>query len=140
MTDLLVPVDFSPTAGVALRYAARLAPRLNLQLRVLHVFDTLQDISHSVSDKARSNRRAQLEADLEAFTRTHAGQPAPVEVVEGDPAQTVLWRSTSEQTGLIVMGGVGAGAGAHPPGIFGGVARQVATRGGCPVMLLPKGY
>jgi nucleotide-binding universal stress UspA family protein len=38
------------------------------------------------------------------------------------------------------MGGVGAGAGIHPPGLYGSVATPVALRGNCPVILIPKAY
>ncbi len=141
MPNLLVPVDFSPTSAAALRYARHLASALDLDLRVLHVLDTLHDLRHSVSDAARGREISRLEEDLDDFARDCVGHGVTTEVTTGTPAQVVLWESTDEATELIVMGGVGVGAdGNHPPGIFGGVARQLATRGGCPVIFIPKGY
>ncbi|MCP9234581.1 universal stress protein [Lewinella sp. JB7] len=153
MKNIIVPVDFSDTSAAAVRFGTYLAEVMDLNLRIVHVFDTMISTSQTISSRARAQEQTRLANRLEEFARHHVEPvlatfqgrlntlPAiRTAAVEGTAAQTILWQSTDDDTALIVMGGVGAGAGLHPPGIFGEVARHVAQRGGCPVLLIPKDY
>ncbi|WP_170067540.1 universal stress protein [Neolewinella xylanilytica] len=151
MQQIIVPVDFSDTSAAALRFATYLAEVMDLDLRVVHVFDSLVSVAQTLRPETREKERNRLESELTAFARKHT-EPVlatfqgnldslPVlraTAVEGLPAATLLGISEREETALIVMGGVGSGQGLRPPGIFGSVARNLATRGGCPVLLIPK--
>ncbi len=153
MQKIIVPVDFSDTAAAALRFGTYLAETMNMDLTVIHVFDTMLSTSQTISSRAREMEQARLGEQLKQFAQrnvepvlaTFQGRLDTLPVVrtvalEGVAAQTILWQSAQDEVGLIVVGGVGAGAGLHPPGIFGGVARTVALKGACPVILIPKEY
>ncbi|MGB3798986.1 MAG: universal stress protein, partial [Lewinella sp.] len=90
---------------------------------------------------------------LQVFSQLHVspvlatfpGRTEEVPVVrttvrEGRAAQTILWQSALDDIALVVLGGVGAGAGKQAPGLFGGVARTLALQGACPVILIPRDY
>ncbi len=153
MKRILVPVDFSDTSAAAVRFGTYLAETMKLDLTLLHVFDPLLSTSQTISTRARENERQRLEVQLTALAHQHVepvlaafrgraeGIPAvTTAALEGTAAQTILWQSTEDDVALIVLGGVGAGAGSHAPGLFGGVARTLALQGACPVILIPKDY
>ncbi len=153
MKKIIVPVDFSDTAAAAVRFATYLAEVMNLDMTVLHVFDAMLSGSQSISTRAREQEQERLTAELRTFVHRNADPvlatfqgridtlPAiRILTEEGAAAQRILWETTGEDTALMVMGGVGAGAGLHPPGLFGGVARTVALKGSCPLILIPPDY
>ncbi|WP_116108641.1 universal stress protein [Lewinella sp. IMCC34191] len=153
MTHILVPVDFSATSAAALRFAAYLAEGMDFDLEVIHVFDALVSATQTLSVPVREREQHRLEAELRSFAHKHTDPVMAVyqgrletlpevrcRAVEGVPAATLLGLSERSDTALVVMGGVGSGQGLRPPGIFGSVARNLATRGGCPVILIPSGY
>ena len=153
MQTLLVPVDLSPTSGAALAVATYLASSLDLELQVVHVFDPLQDVAHTLFADERGDEKQRLQRALDDFYQkeTEAVRAAfrgrraslPVvrtEVLEGIPAATITGLSQREGLALVVMGGVGTSAGNRPPGIFGSVAKHVATQSSVPVILLPQTF
>ncbi|MEM9931635.1 MAG: universal stress protein [Bacteroidota bacterium] len=153
MKKIIVPVDFSETAAAALRFGTYLAEVLQLNLEVVHVFDANYSFAQVVSSGALRTAQQQLEEKLVAFTQRHAYPvlatfqgnlevlPAiKTTVLEGFPGPTVQALSSQADVAFIVMGGVGAGAAIVPKTLFGGVAQKVACNGGCPVILIPKGY
>ncbi len=52
VTKILVPIDFSPESGQALRDAAALARETWAQLIALHVIDENLETRHAVLDRA----------------------------------------------------------------------------------------
>ncbi|NJB87682.1 nucleotide-binding universal stress UspA family protein [Lewinella marina] len=153
MKRIVVPVDFSATSAAATRFGTYLAETMKMDLSVVHVFDVRLSTSQTISSRARAAERQRLEDRLSYFTRrnvepvlaTFQGRMDVLPAVktlalEGGAAKQLTELSHAEDVGLIVMGGVGTGAGLQPPGAFGGVARAVALRGGCPVILIPKDY
>ncbi|THH40299.1 universal stress protein [Neolewinella litorea] len=153
MKRIIVPVDFSPTSAAATRFGTHLAETMKMDLTVLHVYDTRLSTSQTISTRAKAREQERMEDQLDKFTRrnvepvlaTFQGRldvlPAVKSMaLEGRAARKILRISKAADVGLIVMGGVGAGAGLHPPGAFGSVASRVALRGGCPVILIPKDY
>lgn len=153
MKKIIVPVDFSDTAAAALRFGTYLAEVMNMDLEVVHVFDANFSFAQAVSTGALRAEQERLTKQLEAFTRKHAYPvlatfqgnldilPAvKTTVVEGYPGPTVQLLSAQDDVALMVMGGVGAGDEVNPKTLFGGVAQKVTNGGGCPVILLPRGY
>ena len=153
MQTILVPVDMSPTSAAALGFATYLALSLDMGLRIVHVFDPLEEAAHTLFADERSDEKRRLERELDGFCRratepvlaafrerTRIPPALRTEVVEGLPAATITGLSQREEYALIVMGGVGTGAGTRPPGIFGSVARNVATHSVAPVVLLPATF
>ena len=153
MNRIIVPVDFSDTSAAAVRFGTYLAETMDLDLMVLHVFDLMLSSSQTISARARDREQQRLQQQLETFARrnvepvlaTFQGRldllPAvTTTTLEGKVARTLLDLSSQADTELIIMGGVGAGAGYHAPGLFGSVARRVALRSLSPVILIPKDY
>lgn len=154
MHKIIVPTDFSPTAAAALRYAYFLAKATGLNLEVLHVHD---GYGHSDSPRVK---KGDLEAHMTAqrsideFIRFNlkAEQVVVAEGMEesdvnissreitGTPTNILLAASRQADTRLIVMGGVGSGVVSTVTPFFGSVARTVAQRADCPVLLVPKNY
>jgi nucleotide-binding universal stress UspA family protein len=153
MKNILIPVDFSDTSAAALRFGTYLAEVMDLDLRVVHVFDANFNFAQAVSTAALLAEKEKLEEKLAQFTQTHTYpvlatfqgnlETLPAikkQVFEGFPAQTIRALSAEEETELVVMGGVGAGKKDNPPGLFGGVASGVVLNGSCPAILLPPDY
>ncbi|WP_273445353.1 universal stress protein [Neolewinella agarilytica] len=153
MKNILVPVDFSNTSAAALSFGTYLAKVMDLDLKAVHVFDANFSFAQVVSTGALLAEKEGLTEKLNDFTQAHA---LPVlatfqgnletlptiltEVFEGSPPKMIRRLSERVETELVVMGGMGAGKSDNPPWLFGGVARKIGLRGGCPVILLPPGY
>jgi nucleotide-binding universal stress UspA family protein len=153
MKNVVIPVDFSSTAATAIKFGAFLAKLMECNLRIVHVSDLVLSGEHSLTTPEQKRDEKALEKQLADFTSLNADSvftkneghtgfvpEVILSVVSGIAASQILKLSKDETTSFIVMGGVGAGAGIHPPGMYGSVATPVAMRGGCPVVLIPKGY
>ncbi|NJC25588.1 universal stress protein [Neolewinella antarctica] len=153
MSTLIVAVDFSKTSASAVTFGCYLAETLNLTLEIVHYIDPLRSGDKLFTSNDYELRRNELEPELEAFARKHC-KPAVekatgyarqmtafnISTITGDAARGLLKRTKEPNTALVVLGGVGAGAGAHPPGYYGSVANTVALDGKCPVILIPRDY
>ena len=145
MKKIVVPVDFSHSAATALRFASRLAATTGLGLQVVYVFNSLVPSNRRETPAERAAEQRALQAQLEAFTRKHAGAaaagaPAPESLVaEGIPPNYVHWMSKQEEVVLIVIGGIGVGSAVHKD-IFGDIARTVSRDGGCPLVIIPETF
>lgn len=159
LPSVLVPVDFSPYATEALRYAAGIAERFASSLIVLHVIPH-ETTSQAVSQRlglphvlAPGSASAQAETDMppdvteevvidlreQAYAALQAFLPArlttrPVElrVVVGQPFERIIETAVREQVGLIVLGTHGRTGLAHM--IMGSVAERVVRLAPCPVL------
>lgn len=153
MKSIVIPVDFSETSAVATQFGAYLAVLMNCDLRIVHVSDIVLSGEHSLTTPEQKRDEEKLEEELSVFARDHTypaftanpGRTSFVpkvshSILSGMAAHHILSLSNESTTLLIVMGSVGAGAGIHPPGLYGSVATPVALRGKCPVILIPKGY
>lgn len=153
MRNLVIPIDFSETSITAIKFGTYLAELMRLNLRIVHVSDLVLSGDHSLTTPEQQRDETRLEERLAEFTRANILQDTlsvadskkfvpqvSLSVISGMAASQILSLSKKTTTALIVMGGVGAGAGIHPPGLYGSVATPVALRGACPVMLIPKTY
>lgn len=141
MTKIIVPVDFSASAGTALQFAAKLSRATGMKLLVVYVFNPLITTNLRETEAELAEDRRILREQLEAFTRRHVGKVTPVEVrvADGTPPVYIQWMSKEKDVALIVMGGIGTGSGGHRD-IFGGISRAVSKGGGCPVVLIPENF
>lgn len=158
-TSILVPVDFSAYAAVALRYAADIADRFTASVIVLHVI-AREIRTHTVHQRSGPPTRAipdpliatyapALPAEVEeevvsdlreqAYTALQACVPAqlakrPVElrVLIGHPFERILETAVRDQVALIVLGTHGRTGLAHA--IMGSVAERVVRLAPCPVL------
>lgn len=152
MNKIIVPTDFSPTAAAALRYGYFIAEATGYDLEVIHVHDGYGHVESNDVKKGGMEARMSAQRSIDEFIRftvpaTAAGGPqegADVTIsshaVIGSPTTALLAASREENTRLIVMGGVGSGTVSTVTPFFGSIARTVAERSECPVLLVPKDY
>lgn len=106
---ILCPLDFSELSTAALGYAARLAATCGGDLALVHAqwFDPppyftpahTEDLKRQFQDAAGEIRCA-----IEKLAADAGATAAHIEVVEGDPAATVVRLAEQLDAGLIVMG------------------------------------
>lgn len=147
---ILVPLDGSPLAEVALPHAAAVARRFEASITLIQVV-SITPVATSVSPLAGSGTEAilameALEASEEA-ARDYLGQvakrpelegiPVQVEVARGSPAQEIIRRAHQGDIDLIVMSTHGRSGLVRL--VFGSVADQVLRQAGVPILLIrPK--
>lgn len=151
---ILVPLDGSPTAAMALEHAEALAEKLGSHLVLLRVVHTLEDlapastpslaqaamsqdvVSRTTSAGEHAAARAYLAELTDALSRR--GVAAEALVREGAPAGQIVTTASTAAAGLIVMTAYGAG-GAHTRtqrAVFGGTADEVLRQSRIPVLLI----
>ncbi|NJC25586.1 universal stress protein [Neolewinella antarctica] len=154
MNTIIVPTDFSTTSAAALRYAQGIAEATGIDIEVVHIHD---GTSHSLNN---SIRKGSAEVSLQIHRRINEliasaiQQPCVVDGPEmtpedltvssreivGSPARELIALSKRKGTQLIIMGGVGTGNVSAVTPLFGSIAREVAERAACPVLLIPEDY
>lgn len=117
MVNILVPTDFSPLSKFALKYAIKIADKLDGNITVLHVITMTRAFRISMMERMRSadpDRINSAERDLEKMVKTLSEQykssrPIKFQVVRGAYfPSTLLREARSLRSGLIVMGTRGA--------------------------------
>lgn len=144
MKKILVPVDFSHSAALALGFAARLSGAMQLQLSVIYVFNSMIASNRPDTPAERQDEMKYLREELERFTSEHAQSavsfPPPETIVaEGVPPLHIQYLSLQSDVVLIVMGGVGTDSEGQRD-FFGGIAKVVSRQGGCPIILIPANF
>lgn len=152
MPKIIVPIDFSSTSADALRFGCYLADVTGYDLEAVHAHDGYDGDEAVVIMKGSARIRSRVKERVEKFVATHAdtltftgthGDDSTLpfincrEVVGAAIGQLVRL-SKHEDTALIVMGGVGSGIPSRVTPVFGSVAKGVATRAECPVLLIPS--
>jgi nucleotide-binding universal stress UspA family protein len=119
---ILVPLDDSPEAKVALPYAAALAtPGMEIILLTVVPSATGADAARAGLEAAAQHLRV-------------AGQPVRTEIATGDPAQRIVAMAAEQRAEMIVIASHGRGALGRL--IYGSVADQVARESLVPVMVV----
>lgn len=152
MLKIIVPIDFSGTSADALRFGCYLADVTGYDLEAVHVHDGYDDDKAFVVMKGSARIRSRVRERLEKFVTDHADQMTftgmhddtdglpfvKCREVVGKAIKQLVKLSQREDTAFIVMGGVGSGRPSPVTPVFGSVARGVATRAACPVLLIPQ--
>jgi nucleotide-binding universal stress UspA family protein len=141
ITNILVPVDFSPHAERAFTYAATLAERFGAKLALLYVVDDSfatggwsseiyvpnvpELMQNLIADADR--RLATLKASAAAL-----GLKAETAVIRGRPAHAIVEHAQNGGFDLIVMGTHGRTGMSHV--VMGSVAERVLRKAPCPVL------
>jgi nucleotide-binding universal stress UspA family protein len=141
ITNILVPVDFSPHAEHAFTYAATLAERFGAKLALLYVVDDSfatggwsseiyvpnvpELMQNLIADADR--RLATLKASAAAL-----GLKAETAVIRGRPAHAIVEHAQNGGFDLIVMGTHGRTGMSHV--VIGSVAERVLRKAPCPVL------
>lgn len=127
----LVPIDFSPDADGALRYAITLGVPLHAHLVLLHVRDDGALNPWSYSGGAEAAARASLQNLLQPVEE--AGLTGEVALVHGVPWQEIIDMARQCTATLIVMGTRGRSGLPHL--LLGSVAERVVRHASCPVLV-----
>jgi nucleotide-binding universal stress UspA family protein len=141
ITNILVPVDFSPHAEYAFNYATRIAERFGAKLALLYVVDDSfvtggwsseiyvpnvpELMENLIADADR--RLATLKASAAAL-----GLTAETAVIRGRPAHAIVEHAKNGGFDLIVMGTHGRTGVSHV--VMGSVAERVLRKAPCPVL------
>jgi nucleotide-binding universal stress UspA family protein len=143
ITKILVPVDFSPHAERAFRYAATLAHRLGAELALLHVVEDPFASGAWGAEAYVPNVPELLESLISGAERQlttlkeSAAAPGPTAttaVLTGSPSNAIVEHAKDGGFDLIVMGTHGRTGLAHA--VMGSVAERVVRKAPCPVLTL----
>ena len=146
ITRILVPVDFSPHAERAFRYATTLAHRFGATLALLHVVEDPFVTGAWSSELYLPNIPELLENLIGAAERQLAtlkesaaalGVTTETAVITGRPAHEIVDHAKGGGFDLIVMGTHGRTGLAHV--VMGSVAERVVRKAPCPVLTMQAG-
>jgi nucleotide-binding universal stress UspA family protein len=138
---ILVGVDQSPGSRAALAWAAGVARRLGLPLRVIQAWQYPSDIIVRVgyvhlSDAEHSEDR--LTAELRNLVREVVGEPSGLEIrveeVRGPTTEALLRAASATNTSMLVVGSRGLGG--FRGLLLGSVSRQLCEHAPCPVTVV----
>ncbi|MFB6137742.1 MAG: universal stress protein [Halobacteriaceae archaeon] len=138
--EILVPVDGSDAASVAVAHAAALASAHGARLRLLYVADTARDsvtlVGTGVTDVLAEEGDRLLEKT--AAELREEGHDVAVQLEQGDPSETIVAAASGAgshpRPALIVMGSHGrSGLERH---LLGSVTERVLRRTDVPVYVV----
>jgi nucleotide-binding universal stress UspA family protein len=136
--NILLAVDGSEHAMNAARVAASLANAMNSQsLRVVVAYDTIPvHLGDPYMQNAINARVDETELILQRAVQAVWGVSAQLytEMIEGDPAETILEVARTRDSDLIVMGARGMGRLQGLP--LGSTSQKVLALAKCPVLIV----
>ncbi|MDD5288246.1 MAG: universal stress protein [Dehalococcoidales bacterium] len=134
---ILVPLDGSQIAEVALPYAEELAVRLGSEVTLLYVNEQNDDSYRHMHEFYMEKTVEAVKHDSEAYAQ-NSGKPTPVRVratiLSGNPAERIVEYADKENIGLIVMSTHGRSGIKH--WTIGSVAEKVVRATSKPVALI----
>lgn len=145
MVNILVPTDFSPLSKIALKYAIKIANRLNGNVTVLHIITISRPIRLSMRAKMKALDQDLIisaEEDLEKLIKTFSeqyksSQPLKSQVVRGAHFTTTLMKEARRlRSGLVVMGTRGASG--LTKAVLGSNTTSVIEVSHVPVLAVPE--
>jgi len=136
--NLLLAVDGSEHAMKAAQVASNLANAMNAQtLRIVVAYDTIPvHIGDPYMQNALNARISETEEILQRAVQVVWAVSAQIytEMIEGNPAETILEVARSRSSDLIIMGARGTGKLAGLP--VGGTSPKVLSLAPCPVLIV----
>jgi nucleotide-binding universal stress UspA family protein len=138
-----VGIDGSETSTVALEWAAREAARRGAALRVIHAYtnrvygaDFGVMMAYPAVDlgKLHESHEQVVTTQVDAIRTTFPTLEIEIQVTAGGPVSTIV--DGAKDSDLVVVGSHGCGSFAAL--VIGSVARSVAHRAPCPVVLVPN--
>jgi nucleotide-binding universal stress UspA family protein len=143
ITDILVPVDFSPNAQRAFEYAMSLLEPGG-EIYLLHVIDSdfvarLSEEGFDEIETATARLRQRAEARLQELAQenTTSGIHLETMVVIGKPFAEILRVASDLDFSLIVLGTRGHRGGSLEELLFGSTAEKVLRATPIPVICVP---
>jgi nucleotide-binding universal stress UspA family protein len=139
ITKILCPVDFSPSAEKALRYAEELGKHFGAEIILVHAFEDPAYIMPMTGylgpEPGLMNQlRARLDEEMERWKSAvaQAGFAVRTELLEGAPHQVIVDAAAEFGADLIVMSTHGRTGLSHA--LMGSVAERVIRLAHCPVL------
>ncbi len=136
--NLLLAIDGSEHAMKAAQAASNLANAMNSQtLRIVVAYDTIPvHIGDPYMQNAVNARISETEEILQRAVQVVWAVSAQIytEMIEGNPAETILEVARSRNSDLIIMGARGLGKLAGLP--IGGTSQKVLSLAPCPVLIV----
>ena len=136
--NLLLAVDGSEHAMKAAQVASNLANAMNSQtLRIVVAYDTIPvHIGDPYMQNALNARISATEEILQRAVQVVWAVSAQIytEMIEGNPAETILEVAKSRNSDLIIMGARGLGKLTGLP--LGGTSQKVLSLAPCPVLIV----
>lgn len=115
MLNILVPTDFSDLSRIAVRYAVRIANKLDGNITLLHVIDFQRTVRSTIKLETNSRElvksiNAQMEELVDDITsRMSVKTPIRCEISKGRSfSDAVIKEAKKLRSGLIIMGTKGA--------------------------------
>ncbi len=145
MVNILVPTDFSPLSKIALKYAIKIANRLNGNVTVLHIITISRPIRLSMRTKMKAldqdlilSAQEDLEKLIKTFSEQYkSSQPLKSQVVRGAHFTTSLMKEARRlRSGLVVMGTRGASG--LTKAVLGSNTTSVIEVSHVPVLAVPE--
>lgn len=143
MKTIIIPIDFSENADIALNYAAEFAKKQNALLIVLHCYSVNYpnaETPYSIIEEIKSDAHKKALFELNNAWLKLAGANAiehSLIALEGDPKHVILDLAKEKNADLIIMGTKGAGSVLNQ--IFGSTAAKIIEKAACPVITVPSG-
>lgn len=145
MVNILVPTDFSHLSKIALKYAIKIANRLNGNVTVLHIITITSPVRISMRAKMKALDQDMIisaEEDLEKLIKTiseqyKTSQPLKYQVVRGSHFTSTLMKEAKRlRSGLVVMGTRGASG--LTKAVLGSNTTSVIEVSHIPVLAVPE--
>lgn len=132
----MAPVDFSETAGKALRYASAMAREFNAELVLVHViapYPTVPDVP-AITPDLQSVLIDDATAQMKKVQDSIKGIPTRPIILSGHPARSIVAQAVAEEIDLIITATHGRTGLAHV--FLGSVAEQIVRLAPCPVLVV----
>jgi nucleotide-binding universal stress UspA family protein len=145
MVNILVPTDFSPLSKFALKYAIKIANRLDGNITVLHIVTMTGALRFTMLERMRSSQTSGMQGkalELETMIKTlseqyHSSRPIKYQVVRGAYFPSTLLREARRlRSGLVVMGTRGATG--LTKAVLGSSTNSVIEVSHVPVLAVPE--
>lgn len=137
--SIVCAVDGSPVSRWAARVAAAIARDLDLELVLAHVAEDAPTFPYRDARLRELQRREAIELASEMLEHIAAALPVrqpELQVMLGDPVESLRAVSRDEATELVVLGSRGRGPVASA--VLGSVSSGVASGASCPVLVVPS--
>ncbi|OAI46797.1 hypothetical protein AYO44_10705 [Planctomycetaceae bacterium SCGC AG-212-F19] len=135
---ILHPTDYSELSQAALRIAVDLAHRMEAELVILHVVDSLLPEHISYGEATAQRQPETFQQHLwDELRRVLPGDPAvrvAHQLREGEPATEIVREATERPCELIVLGSHGRTGLVRV--LLGSIAEQVMRQAPCPVLIV----
>ncbi len=136
MEKILVPTDFSETAGMAFDFALQLSARKNIPISLLHVFDFPVALEPNTIEELMKQSYNSAEESMSDFIEKYSKDDVSVvRIIESGSLTSIIERYRSHYD-VIVMGTHGASG--FKEIFMGSNAEKVIRRAKCPVYTIPN--